>query len=210
MNEPTQTNGTFLGRSLWFWLGMTAASTAMVSALAITGAVEHKGALMILLIVPAMTMMAIIAAVVNRGQSASGGCPAAGAAQRRYVKRVAICSSLYLATFALMTFLDQEVELPFAVRVMIGILPGLAVSGIFWAIGRLIVEEQDEFMRMLIIRQSLIASAMALTSASVWGFLETADIAPHIDAYWFAIIWFFGLGVGAIFNRIQYGTWGAV
>ena len=210
MNAQSQNKATFLGRSIWFWVGLTAASTAMVAALAITGAVENKAALMILLIAPAITMMGIVAAVVNRGQSASSGCIAAGEAQRRYVKRVAIFSSLYLATFALMTFLDQEVDLPFAVRVMIGVLPGLAVSGIFWAIGRLIVEEQDEFMRMLIIRQSLIASGLALTSASVWGFLEAADIAPHVDAYWFAIIWFFGLGVGAVFNRIQYGTWGAV
>jgi len=210
MNAQSQNKGTFLGRSLWFWLGLTAASLAMVAVLATTGAVENKAALMILLIAPAITMIGIVAAVVNRGQAANGSCLAAGEAQRRYIKRVAIFSSLYLATFALMTFLDQEVELPFAVRVMIGVLPGLAVSGIFWAIGRLIVEEQDEFMRMLIIRQSLIASGLALTSASVWGFLEAADIAPHVDAYWFAIIWFFGLGVGAVFNRIQYGTWGAV
>jgi hypothetical protein len=72
------------------------------------------------------------------------------------------------------------------------------------------LEEQDEFMRMLIIRQSLIASALALSCASIWGFLEAADLVMHIDAYWFAIVWFFGLAVGSVFNRIQFGTWGAV
>ncbi len=211
MNAETHSgearNG-FLGRGPWFWTGMTAASTGLFIALAMSGAIEDNGTLMLLLIVPAMNMMALVASAVNRPRGDT--CLATGQAQRRYIKRVAIFTSLYLATFALLTFLDKEMTLPYMVKLALATLPGLALSGVFWAIGRLIVEEQDEFMRMLVIRQSLIASGLALSAASVWGFLESAKVAPHVDAYWFAIIWFLGLGVGAVFNRIQYGTWGAV
>ena len=63
---------------------------------------------------------------------------------------------------------------------------------------------------MLVVRQSLIATGLALSAATVWGFLESADVAPHLDAYWVAVAWFLGLFVGGLSNRIEYGSWGAV
>ena len=92
--------------------------------------------------------------------------------------------------------------------IVLAVLPGLAIMGIFWSIARLMVEEQDEFIRMLIVRQSLIATGLALSVASVWGFLEAYGVAPHIDSYWVAVLWFFGLGVGAVANKVQYGAVG--
>lgn len=189
-------------------MGMVFATTAAIGAVAITGAIENKGAVMILLIVPA----ALLLAVYKSAQTppADGSCAPSRSAQKRYIKRVAVSTSLYLATFALMTFVKQSADVPLPAQYLLALLPGLAVCGVFWAIGRLIVEEEDEFLRMLTVRQTLIATAIALSAASIWGFLESADLVIHVDAYWYAIIWFFGVGVGAAANRIQYGTWGAV
>jgi hypothetical protein len=86
------------------------------------------------------------------------------------------------------------------------ILPALPIIGVFAAMGRYLVEEQDEYLRMLLVRQSLWASAFALSIASIWGFLEAFDLAGHFDAYWVAVIWFFGLGVGSIMNKLTLGT----
>lgn len=199
----------FLGRGPGFWLGLVFASTATIAGLKISGAIEGKGILMLLLILPGLQMVALYKSAQNQASRADGTCAPKNMAQKRYLKRVAIATSLYLATFALMTFLDDGFAVPEPVRYFLAALPGLAVIAIFWAIGRLIVEEQDEFMRMLTIRQTLIATAIALSAASIWGFLEAADLVVHIDAYWYAVIWFFGVGVGAIANRIEYGTWGA-
>ena len=133
-----------------------------------------------------------------------------GEAQKRYIKRVAISSSLYLVAVGLMTFTLKGESPDPALRLGVALLPGLAVIGVFWAIGRLIVEEQDEFLRMLIVRQSLVATGFALSIATIWGFLEGAEIVPHVPAFWWAVTWFLGLAIGAVFNRIQYGAWGAV
>ena len=132
-----------------------------------------------------------------------------GPAQKRYIRRVAILTTLFLAGFALITVIQSNNSEPGWLAFAIAILPGLAVIGVFWAIGRLIVEESDEFVRMLTIRQVLVASGLALSAASVWGFLEAASLVAHIDAYWYAVIWFGGLIVGAIINRVQHGAWGA-
>jgi hypothetical protein len=129
-------------------------------------------------------------------------------AQRRYIKRTLAVTALYLATVAAASvFIDRDAPVN-ALTIILAVLPGLAIMGIFWSIARLMAEEQDEFIRMLIVRQSLIATGLALSTASVWGFLEAYGVAPHIDSYWVAVLWFLGLGVGAVANKVQYGTYG--
>lgn len=209
MTADTHRRTGFLGRGPLFWGGITLASTALIVALGLTDAIENKAVLMILLVIPMALVLAMFRSVYNTSRHGDGECVPRGAAQARYIKRVAIFTSLYLATFAAMTFLDNEIAPPESVRFVIALMPGLAISGFFWAIGRLIIEEQDEFLRMLTVRQSLIASAIALSAASIWGFLESADLVFHMDAYWVAIVWFGGLFVGALINRIEHGTWGA-
>ena len=197
-----------LQRSVPVWAGMTSASFGAVMGLALGGAI-NTATTMILMIVPAALFFQMIR-VANNSANAAAACSGTGAAQRKYIKRVAIFSSLYLVVFAIQVTVLRMDDTPMALRAALGVLPGLAVVGIFWAIGRLIVEEKDEFIRMLIVRQALIATGFALGLATIWGFLEFAGVVPHLDAYWVAIVWFFGQFVGAVSNRITYGSWGAL
>ena len=200
----------FLGRGPGFWLGLTFANTAAIVGLALSDAIESEGAYFVLLCVPLFTLAAMMISILRLNARGSGNCVPKGEAQRRYVKRVAVSTSLYLASFAALTFSDTFSDMPQALRFALALLPGLAVTGVFWAIARLIIEETDEFLRMLTIRQTLIASGFALSLASIWGFLESADLVVHVDAYWVAVAWFVGLVIGAAVNRIEHGTWGAV
>jgi hypothetical protein len=86
------------------------------------------------------------------------------------------------------------------------VLPALPIIGIFAAIGRYLVEEQDEYLRMLMVRQTLWASAFALSVATVWGFLESFDMVGHVEAYYVAVLWFGGLGLGACINKLTLGA----
>jgi len=86
------------------------------------------------------------------------------------------------------------------------VLPALPIIGIFDAMGRYLVEEQDEYVRMLMVRQSLWASGFALSLATIWGFLESFGLIGHIDAYYVAVVWFGGLGVGACMNKLTLGA----
>ena len=198
----------FLGRGPYFWAGLFVASSIALGLLAATGAVEGLETMLVLTLVP----LALLAAVFRAAQLSARTKAEAGSrglAQARYVKRTALFTSLYLIAVASLSFFGDEAG-PLALRVLLAVLPGLAIIGVFWAIGRLIVEEEDEFLRMLTVRQSLVATAVALSAASVWGFLESADIVVHLDAWWVAVAWFFGLFVGAAVNRVQHGTWGSV
>ncbi len=129
-------------------------------------------------------------------------------AYKRYVLRVAVSMASYLVTLSIaLRFVgDGKVSGPLAY--VLATLPGIAVLGVFWAAGRLMVEETDEFQRMLLVRQSLIATAFALSIATIWGFWESVGLVRHLDAYFVAILWFAGLGIGSFVNWLTLGASG--
>lgn len=131
-----------------------------------------------------------------------------GAPTRRYMVRLFSAMGVYMVSlFAAKYLLKNHMVEGWAVWPL-ALLPGLSVVGAFYAVGMLIIEQKDEYVRMLLVRQTLVASALAMAAATVWGFLENFGLVAHIDAFYWAIVWFFGLGVGAIFNRITLGSWG--
>ena len=121
----------------------------------------------------------------------------------RYNRRVILFSLIYAISLlgAVYAFKHHLVSGPIAY--LVGILPALGIIGIFVSIGRYLVEEPDEYLRMLVAHQALWASAIALSGATIWGFLENFDLVGHVDAYYVAILWFAGLGVGSCINWLQ-------
>ncbi|MGW8137255.1 hypothetical protein [Sphingomonas zeae] len=85
---------------------------------------------------------------------------------------------------------------------VVAILPALPIMGVFVVIGRLLVEMRDEYVRMLIVRQSLIATGFALSVSTAWGFLEGFGLVEHAQGYWTTVLWFAGLGLGGCFNAL--------
>ena len=131
------------------------------------------------------------------------------AAGKRYNWRVIWLSLLYAAFLLGAVYGFKHNLVPTAFKFVIAILPAVPIIGIFAAIGRYLVEEQDEYVRMLMVRQTLWASGFALSLATVWGFLESFDLVGHADGYWVAIAWFFGLGIGGLANKLSFGETGS-
>lgn len=91
---------------------------------------------------------------------------------------------------------------------VLAVIPGLAMGGIFYAYSMLIIEQKDEFIRMLVLRQWIIATGIALSFATVWGFLERFELVAHVNPYYVAFVWIAGFGFGGFVNRITHGAWG--
>jgi hypothetical protein len=128
---------------------------------------------------------------------------------RRYVRRLAVLMSLYLIFLfaAVRAFRADLVEGPAAYA--LAVLPALPVIGVFWAVMRLLVEEPDEFIRLLQVRQALFATGFCLTVMTVWEFLQNFELVPPGNGgFGAAFFWFMGLGIGAIYNRLTVGTAG--
>ena len=131
-------------------------------------------------------------------------------AWKRYNWRVIWLSLLYGAFLLPAVYGFKHQLVPHSVAWLVAILPALPIIGIFVAIGRYLVEEQDEYVRMLMVRQTLWASGFALSVATVWGFLENFGLVGHVEAYYISVLWFFGLAIGAIVNKLTVGAaaWG--
>lgn len=129
-------------------------------------------------------------------------------AQRRYLIRLAVAMICYMASLFVAIRLVRDGHLTGVPAWGLALLPGLSVAGVFWAIGRLLVEETDEYQRMMLVRQTLIATGFTLTIVTIYGFLENFRLVGHIDAFYIAILWFIGLGVGSAANRLALGDGG--
>jgi hypothetical protein len=122
-------------------------------------------------------------------------------AQRRYNKRVLGLSLLYAVLLIAVSWMFRHNEPVGALAFLLALLPALPLVGIFVAMGRYLVEEGDEYMRMVESRKALIATGFMLIVTTCWGFLQSFGQVPHVDFYWAAILWFGGLGLGGCVNR---------
>ena len=126
-------------------------------------------------------------------------------AHRRYVWRLAAAMLGYIATLFLAEYLIDDRGLDGPLAWVVALLPGLCVGAVFWAIARLLIEEQDEYLRSLLVRQTLVATGFTMVVATIYGFLENYRLVPHVDAFYLAVLFFGGLGVGSIVNRLTIG-----
>jgi hypothetical protein len=127
---------------------------------------------------------------------------------RRYLKRLGSSMVIYVVSLFAATYLISRNLVEGPIVWIMALMPGIAVVGAFYSIAMLIVEQKDEFIRMLTVRQTLIGTAIALSISTVWGFLENFGLVAHVDSYWVAVIWFLGFGFGGFINWITHGTRG--
>jgi len=128
---------------------------------------------------------------------------AASAANRAYLRRFIPLMLLYLVILFGVVWLQDRIKPAGPLSVALAILPALPLIGVVWALGRLLVEEQDEYLRSLTVRQFMIATGFMLVVTSIWGFLDAFDQVPHMPMYWAFIIWCVGLGVGTMVNEMR-------
>ncbi|MGN6817520.1 MAG: hypothetical protein ACTHJR_02480 [Sphingomonas sp.] len=126
-------------------------------------------------------------------------------ANRRYNVRVVILSLIYAAFLLAAVYAFKHHLVSGIGAWAVAILPALPIVGIFAAIGLYLVEEQDEYVRMLMVRQTLWASGFSLSIATVWGFLESFEMVSHVEVYWVSVLWFGGLGLGSFANKLTIG-----
>ncbi len=121
---------------------------------------------------------------------------------RRYNRRIIALMLIYAAILMAVVYGFSHHLLSGPAAYVAALLPALPVIGVFGAIGRYLVEETDEYVRMLTIRQTLYASGFALSIATAWGFLEAFDMVGHVESFYIAVLWFAGLGFGSGMNAL--------
>ena len=126
---------------------------------------------------------------------------------RRYLKRLAVLMTAYMGFIFLAGYLFRHNPPQGVLAYGLAVLPALPIIGVVWTAMRLLVEETDEYMRMLFVRQNLFATGFCLTVMTVWEFLQNYDlVAPGNGGFGAVFFWFMGLGIGAVLNRRALGA----
>jgi hypothetical protein len=128
--------------------------------------------------------------------------PKSGAAYRRYLRRFWPATGLYLLAIGLATWLIPDDAHASPLTVGIALLPGLAIVAMIWAMARLLIELDDEYLKLLEIRKALAATGVVLVVASVWGLLELYTDVPRLPVFLVFPLWCGGLALGQLWNRI--------
>ena len=123
-------------------------------------------------------------------------------AMKRYMVRFAIMMTLYVLILVGAKIAFQAIQPEGPVAYALAIAPALPILGVFWAVLRLLIEEPDEYIRMLFMRQCMIATGFCLTIVTIWQWLQNFDLVPPGNGgFGAAFFWFVGLGVGALYNH---------
>ena len=101
---------------------------------------------------------------------------------RRYTRRYLVLLLFYIAVVSGVAFWFSQGGPQGRHRYAVAVLPALPIIGVIAAMGAFLVEQEDEYLRMLMVRQSLIAIGFTLIVTTIWGFLETFALVPHIPA----------------------------
>ncbi|WP_395329502.1 hypothetical protein WBP06_15315 [Novosphingobium sp. BL-8H] len=72
---------------------------------------------------------------------------------------------------------------------LLALVPALPLIAIFANFARYLTEEGDEYVRMMVVRQILVATTVAMCCAVVWGFLSELGGMQPIANYWIAVVW---------------------
>jgi hypothetical protein len=129
-------------------------------------------------------------------------------ARRRSVIRLAIVMAVYFVGIVAANYLIEQVGVSRPIAFAVALIPGFATVGLFYSTAVMILETEDEFMRMLAVRQQMIAVGFAMSVACVWGFLEEFRLVEHVSSYYIVVLWAAGVFIGQVANRITHGVWG--
>lgn len=112
---------------------------------------------------------------------------------KRYFFRMAGFMTAYAAVL-IGGLMAVTAGVPMSVRVFLAFATAAMICGAFWAIFRLLAECDDEYQRMLLVRQTLLGTAATLVITTCWQFLQVYGVLAE-GPKWIGVIWFamFGL-----------------
>lgn len=117
---------------------------------------------------------------------------------KRYFFRLAVFMTGYV--FILVGgLMAVTAGVPVGVRIFLAFTTAAMICGLFWTIFRLLVECDDEYQRLLLVKQVLLATGATLAITTCWQFLEVYDVVAD-GPQWIGVIWFamFGLATPVV------------
>jgi len=106
---------------------------------------------------------------------------------KRYFVRLTISMTGYMV--ALVGGLTLvKLGMPYSIRILMAFATAAMICGVFWTIYRLLMECDDEYQRLLLVKTTLVATGATLGITTFWQFLAVYDVLAE-GPNWFGVIW---------------------
>jgi hypothetical protein len=120
---------------------------------------------------------------------------------KRYTARLTSFILLYIAILvAGLTLARGGISQPLGV--LLALATAAPIAGVFWTIMKLIQECDDEYQQLLMVRQTLLATAATLVIATAWQFLTVYGVVA-VGPQWIGVIWLAMWGIAAPIVRMR-------
>lgn len=110
------------------------------------------------------------------------GSPRSPAA-RRYVARFIPAMLLYVVVLFGSIWTLRHLAPTGPLLWLLAVAPALPIVAAIVVMGLYLLEETDEFLRATLAQSMLWGIGVTMTVCTVWGFLENADLAPHLPLF---------------------------
>jgi hypothetical protein len=114
---------------------------------------------------------------------------------KRYMIRLTGFMTAYVVTLVGGLTLAKT-GLPLWGKIGLAAITAAPICGIFWAVFRMLDECDDEYQRLLMIRQILLGTAATLAVSTIWQFLQVYDVLEQ-GPQWIGTLWCAMLGLAA-------------
>ena len=126
------------------------------------------------------------------------------AAGRRYIARFIPAMFAYVVVLSGALWAISTLEPTGPLLWVLAIAPALPVIAVIAIMGLYLIEETDEFIRSVLVQSMLWGVGITLSACTAWGFLENADVVPHIPLYLVFPLFCGSFGLAQPFVRRRY------
>ncbi|WP_419255021.1 hypothetical protein ACN2C6_06095 [Caulobacter sp. ErkDOM-YI] len=126
------------------------------------------------------------------------------AAGRRYIARFIPAMLAYVVVLSGALWAISTLEPTGPLLWVLAIAPALPVIAVIAIMGLYLIEETDEFIRSVLVQSMLWGVGITLSACTAWGFLENADVVPHIPLYLVFPLFCGSFGLAQPFVRRRY------
>lgn len=194
----SQSQSRLVGRWPWLWGLAFGLGVAVIAGLERSHMIRWPWNL-VLMIVPVLCLLPLLQSVQNQAVARGEGT----AATRAYNKRLMLWPLGYVVAIGIALTIYNALHPQGLTLVLIALLPSLSILHFVWTMGRYLVEEGDEYLRLRQMHAGLIATGVLLFAASFWGFLEVFGVARHIPGWAAVPVWAIGLGIGRLALQLR-------
>lgn len=168
----------------WLWAGLFITAMAGASVASIYELLAEPWRSIVNLVALGLVVPMVVSC---RRQVRQGG--AIGPALRVYNRRILVAGAVYMACFFASVWLYERLPHDSPVLWPMALVPVVPLLAMIWAMVRYLADETDEYLRHRAIVAALFGLAVMLALATVWGFLETFGLAPHLWNWWVFPVW---------------------